>query len=121
MIDYPELMRSPKSWKEDFEHENGNYFNKCCHCKCDFIGHKRRVICKECYSASEPEATPEGENKPDFKDRGREYADRTERVLTTANFCLEQGFEHGAKYVWEKYVLPLRQQLEYYADKNQNQ
>lgn len=50
--------------------------------------------------------------EPDFEDLGRKYADLTEQGLSTENFCLMQGFQHGAKYVWEKYVLPLRQQLE---------
>jgi hypothetical protein len=37
-------------WPEDASHENGNYFCKCCHCDSDFIGHKRRVICKKCHA-----------------------------------------------------------------------
>jgi len=39
-----------RSWKEDFDHENGRYMNKCCVCKENFIGHKRRVVCKKCKS-----------------------------------------------------------------------
>lgn len=39
---------SPRNWKEDYEHENGNYTCICIECKESFIGHKRRVICKEC-------------------------------------------------------------------------
>lgn len=35
-------------WTEDYEQENGNYENKCCHCGWTFYGHKRRVICKGC-------------------------------------------------------------------------
>lgn len=37
-----------RSWPEDYEHENGNYFNKCHHCLRQFMGHKRRVTCKVC-------------------------------------------------------------------------
>jgi hypothetical protein len=37
-----------KDWVEDFAHENGNYQNKCCRCGEMFMGHKRRVVCKEC-------------------------------------------------------------------------
>lgn len=39
---------SEHDWPEDFIHENGNYQNKCCHCKTLFIGHKRRQSCKKC-------------------------------------------------------------------------
>lgn len=35
-------------WVEDFDHENGNYWNLCCECERQFIGHKRRVVCKLC-------------------------------------------------------------------------
>src|SRR4051812_11549193 len=40
--------KNPRNWCEDFSHENGKYFNTCCICKKDFLGHKRRVSCKEC-------------------------------------------------------------------------
>jgi len=46
---YAEIKNSPKSWMEDFSHENGNYMNHCIFCESDFIGHKRRVVCKECW------------------------------------------------------------------------
>jgi len=36
-------------WIEDSRHENGGYFNKCMQCKDDFIGHKRRLICRKCH------------------------------------------------------------------------
>jgi len=39
-----------RSWREDFDHENGRYMSKCCVCDNNFIGHKRRVICKQCKS-----------------------------------------------------------------------
>lgn len=35
-------------WIEDTSHENGNYMNICVLCKCEFVGHKRRVVCKTC-------------------------------------------------------------------------
>lgn len=41
---------NPKHWVEDFDHENGNYINTCIICNQQFRGHKRRVICKLCYS-----------------------------------------------------------------------
>ncbi|KKN33990.1 hypothetical protein LCGC14_0798030 [marine sediment metagenome] len=43
---------SERNWPEDFSHENGNYFCRCCHCGKDFIGHKRRVVCKVCSTGS---------------------------------------------------------------------
>lgn len=35
-------------YKEDFSHENGNYSNICTYCHQEFLGHKRRVVCKKC-------------------------------------------------------------------------
>lgn len=40
-------------WVEDFEHENGNYHQKCYNCEADFIGHKRRIVCRECHTCQE--------------------------------------------------------------------
>lgn len=42
---------NPCNWVEDFSHENGNYMNNCISCKNEFIGHKRRVVCKKCATA----------------------------------------------------------------------
>ena len=39
-------------WTEDFAHENGNYSCLCCRCGQAFVGHKRRVICKACFTES---------------------------------------------------------------------
>jgi len=41
-----------RSWPEDFAHENGHYFNTCCHCQRTFMGHKRRVSCKTCHGGA---------------------------------------------------------------------
>lgn len=38
----------PCDWPEDFDHENGMYSNTCACCGVEFMGHKRRVICREC-------------------------------------------------------------------------
>lgn len=51
--------QSNKSWPEDFNHENGKYINICTYCKGQFMGHKRRVICKECYTVNEKEENNE--------------------------------------------------------------
>lgn len=42
------MTKPSKDWTEDFIHENGKYMNKCVHCSETFLGHKRRIICKEC-------------------------------------------------------------------------
>ena len=41
-------LKPAKNWDEDKDQENGNYMNKCIYCKSFFMGHKRRVVCKEC-------------------------------------------------------------------------
>lgn len=38
-------------WIEDATHENGQYFGKCAQCGVDFIGHKRRHVCRKCQKA----------------------------------------------------------------------
>ena len=40
-----------RSFSEDFWHENGNYFCICLHCGNEFVGHKRRMVCKLCSTA----------------------------------------------------------------------
>jgi hypothetical protein len=39
---------SKRNFTEDFKHENGNYENICHTCGNRFLGHKRRITCKEC-------------------------------------------------------------------------
>ena len=43
-----------KNWGEDKELENGNYYCLCVLCKEFFIGHKRRVVCRECSALKNP-------------------------------------------------------------------
>jgi hypothetical protein len=50
-----------KNWTEDFSHENGNYVNNCIKCKHKFMGHKRRVVCKECSEPKEEESQEDQE------------------------------------------------------------
>lgn len=52
---------SSRDWPEDFNHENGNYHNRCTSCNEMFIGHKRRMTCKQCArtAASPPAETDE--------------------------------------------------------------
>lgn len=42
---YPEENRS---FPEDYHLENGNYCNMCIDCLKEFVGHKRRILCKIC-------------------------------------------------------------------------
>ena len=37
-----------RSFPEDSHLENGNYFNTCGECHKDFVGYKRRPVCKKC-------------------------------------------------------------------------
>ena len=37
-----------RSWPEDYSHENGSYYNTCVHCLREFVGHKRRPVCRVC-------------------------------------------------------------------------
>ena len=46
-----------KDWQEDWHHENGQYYCRCVHCKEQFIGYKRRVVCKECSTNLEKAST----------------------------------------------------------------
>ncbi len=41
----------PQDWPEDHSHENGDYQNECVYCERQFLGHKRRVVCKLCSEA----------------------------------------------------------------------
>lgn len=52
---------SARNWTEDYSHENGRHHCLCCKCGNGFIGHKRRVVCKECFA---PIQSPADELKP---------------------------------------------------------
>lgn len=41
------------NWTEDYSHENGNYLCKCFQCNENFVGHKRRIICKKCFDKNQ--------------------------------------------------------------------
>lgn len=49
-------MLTPKDWPDDAMHENGRYSCHCCNCGASFLGHKRRVMCREC--SEKPQGTP---------------------------------------------------------------
>jgi hypothetical protein len=40
-----------RNWTEDFAHENGQYLHFCSRCGWEFVGHKRRIVCKVCAEA----------------------------------------------------------------------
>lgn len=41
-------IKFKKCWTEDFHLENGNQMNICVVCNEQFLGHKRRFICRWC-------------------------------------------------------------------------
>jgi len=50
------LGRDPTEhdYPEDWPGENGMYQQTCCECGKQFVGHKRRMVCKKCMSPHEP-------------------------------------------------------------------
>lgn len=54
-LSFPGCSRE-RNWEEDFDKENGQYLNNCITCKQLFIGYKRRIVCKACFTAT-PVAT----------------------------------------------------------------
>ncbi len=47
-VPYPNKEIKENDFIEDLNHENGNYQRTCIKCGINFIGHKRRVLCKIC-------------------------------------------------------------------------
>jgi hypothetical protein len=43
-----------RNWPEDFSQENGNYLCLCISCSEAFVGHKRRVVCRQCVTKLKP-------------------------------------------------------------------
>jgi hypothetical protein len=46
-------IEDSKCYPEDYKGENGEYMNQCPKCKDWFVGHKRRIFCKECINPTE--------------------------------------------------------------------
>lgn len=65
-------------WTEDSDHENGNYYNKCVGCGSDFIGHKRRNVCRKCVR--------EAQAKYDAMTKEERAAFDAERLTTITEF-----------------------------------
>lgn len=59
-----DTTREERSWAEDAAHENGSYFCECMECGRQFIGHKRRVVCKSCAAAPSPDGKAEQAEAP---------------------------------------------------------
>lgn len=53
-----DTTHAERSWPEDSGHENGNYSNTCVQCLREFIGHKRRQVCKVCAATPSPAEQP---------------------------------------------------------------
>ena len=69
-FDANEGQENPYDWPEDFKEENGNYTCQCLDCGRFFIGHKRRMQCKECANkpappAPSPKDAREGRHEPE--------------------------------------------------------
>lgn len=43
-----DIKFNERSYPEDFEFENGQYYIKCNDCGLDFMGNKHRFVCKKC-------------------------------------------------------------------------
>jgi hypothetical protein len=50
------FMATPHDWPEDYHLENGYYCNVCVKCRHQFLGYKRRVVCKVCATTPTPHA-----------------------------------------------------------------
>lgn len=53
----PFVFDSKKNWGEDYEHGENMYESICSVCGCNFLGHKRRFICKQCTYPQPTEAS----------------------------------------------------------------
>lgn len=55
-----------RSWPEDASHENGSYHCTCVNCGREFVGYKRRVVCRVCDAMlnAAPEATAAQKEQP---------------------------------------------------------
>ena len=68
----------PRNFPEDYKHENGCYSNICAVCANEFIGYKRRRVCKVCLEAN---------GKQDRKPLPREEVDN---ILESLGFVEHQ-------------------------------
>lgn len=52
-MNFGHLGHPDRNWPEDFAHENGQYVNRCIGCLFNFVGHKRRLMCRACREGKE--------------------------------------------------------------------
>lgn len=92
-------MTTPHDFPEDFEHENGMYMNKCCHCQVTFLGYKRRVSCKVCDTIS--------------KEKIAHIEERVRSGIINRFFSVADQLEIaiGSVVFKEKVILNLREQI----------
>jgi hypothetical protein len=74
-----------RSYPEDADHENGNYFCECLECQRQFVGHKRRQVCKVCAAAPTPPQDDLAEVKA--------YAEKLREALEAAQPYMAQSVE----------------------------
>lgn len=100
-VEQPQLVRpywmtgnAENDWTEDATHENGQYFCECASCDKDFVGHKRRKICRKChmeakaiYDAMSPDerAGFEARLREEFSEFYRTNADVQPRQSSTSD------------------------------------
>ncbi len=70
----------PRNWTEDFSHENGRYMNSCLYCLGKFVGHKRRVSCRECFDKP-MEEIDKSISKEDLKESFNENIKRQQKLV----------------------------------------
>jgi hypothetical protein len=70
-----DFLPDAHNWTEDFSHENGGYFCICRECRGQFMGHKRRQLCKVCANLKESSQPP--------------VADSLRETLAKLNACRE--------------------------------
>mgnify|MGYP000400275396 CR=1 FL=1 len=92
-------LDSRHDFPEDFEHENGMYMNKCCHCQVTFLGYKRRVSCKVCDTLS--------------KEKISHIEEAVRREMINPFFTEKEQLEIaiGSVTFREKVILNLREQI----------
>jgi len=81
-----------RSWPADMATANGSYFCRCTLCKQDFIGHKSRVVCRECFHTVDVEKAPDTKYLPCMSVMVDEEANTVE-LLT------EQGVQTYAEWI----------------------
>lgn len=103
-----DITRQDRNWIEDYEHENGNYVNKCFQCGGWFNGHKRRIQCKLC--ASRPSLT-----KEEWQ-RITEIKPPTEAMRGVYQGCWAEGEMVGFARCMIQYVYPMRERSSYSSE-----